>query len=378
MNTKIRRQSAQGSLLAALAFYFLIAFEFLYMASPFAFYFYSTYRPGLDLLNSVPAVAWLSTFILPHIIVETASPLINAHNILGGALFIIGWLVFLVCAGQVYYHKLTRKAEVTRGFYRYVRHPQYTAFIVCSLGMLLLWPRFLALVMFITMTFVYYFLARREERECEDKFGPSYADYKARTGMFLPPYLPLLDRLPALPRTGWPRLAAILALYAVTLTAALGLGNGIKLWALDSLYAGYTPQAAFVSVTEMRTAKLEQVKQIALSDAQVQAELAAVGPDARFINYILPTTWFVPEVPMHHSDSNRHDMPRPYDQNQYKIIFTQARFPAGQLADGKQILPRAIHKVGIVEVWVDLASKKVEVKSMPEKINYDGIPVPIY
>ena len=31
----------------AFAFYFLIGFEFFYMVSPFAVYFYSVYRPGL-------------------------------------------------------------------------------------------------------------------------------------------------------------------------------------------------------------------------------------------------------------------------------------------------------------------------------------------
>lgn len=33
-------------------FYMLVAFEFFYMASPFALYFYSVYRPGLDFISS--------------------------------------------------------------------------------------------------------------------------------------------------------------------------------------------------------------------------------------------------------------------------------------------------------------------------------------
>jgi hypothetical protein len=34
------------------AFYLLIGFEFFYMVSPFAVYFYSVYGPGLTFINS--------------------------------------------------------------------------------------------------------------------------------------------------------------------------------------------------------------------------------------------------------------------------------------------------------------------------------------
>ena len=39
---------ARRALWASFAFYVLIAFEFFYMASPFAAYFYAVYGPGLD------------------------------------------------------------------------------------------------------------------------------------------------------------------------------------------------------------------------------------------------------------------------------------------------------------------------------------------
>jgi len=44
---------------AALGFYSLIGFEFLYMASPFAAYFYSVYSPALDFLDNYPGVVHL-------------------------------------------------------------------------------------------------------------------------------------------------------------------------------------------------------------------------------------------------------------------------------------------------------------------------------
>lgn len=361
-----------------IAFYALIAFEFFYMASPFAVYFYSVYRPGLNLLASVPGIAWLSSFFLPHIVVKTASPLLNAHNIIGGILFAVGLLAFAVCAGQVYYHKLTRQAEVTGGLYRLVRHPQYAAFILSSLGMLLMWPRFLVLIMFVTMTFAYYFLARLEERECEQKFGQSYVDYKNRTGMFLPFNLPLAAKLPSLPQKGFARIIAILAVYTVTLALAILAGMGVKQIALNSLYAVYTPEAATVSVAEIDFAALEQVKEIALADAGVQAQLIAAGPDARFINYVVPAEWFISEIPM--ANASGHILPRNYDRTLYKVIFTQAQLPPGEeTSAGQQILLNAVHKIGIVEVWVNLATGEItKIADTPETVKFDGVPVPVY
>jgi protein-S-isoprenylcysteine O-methyltransferase Ste14 len=141
-------------------FYLLIALEFFYMASPFAIYFYSVYGPGLNFLNANPVMAWLSSFFLPHIVFETSSGLLNLRNVLGAALAIIGFLAFCVGAGQLYYHKLARKGAVTGGIYNHIRHPQYLSFAICSLGVLLLWPRYIALIMFIAVLFAYYFLAK--------------------------------------------------------------------------------------------------------------------------------------------------------------------------------------------------------------------------
>ena len=42
---------------AAILFYLLIGFEFLYMASPFAAFFYSVYRPGIEFIDKYPSIA---------------------------------------------------------------------------------------------------------------------------------------------------------------------------------------------------------------------------------------------------------------------------------------------------------------------------------
>ncbi len=172
--------AARKTFWAAAAFYFLIGFEFVYMATPFAMYFYSVYRPALELVGGHTVLAWLSGFFLPHLVIETTSDLLNVRVALGAAFTGLGLLLFFVGAVQVYYHKLTRKSAVTGGLYNSIRHPQYAALMLSSLGLLILWPRYLVLLSFIAMMFVYFFLARLEEKECEGKFGDSYVAYMFR------------------------------------------------------------------------------------------------------------------------------------------------------------------------------------------------------
>jgi hypothetical protein len=95
----------------------------IYMASPFALYFYSVYRPGLAFISTNSALSWLSFFFFPHIVVETSSTFVNFHNAIGAALFWVGSLTFCLGAGQVYYHKLARKGAVTGGIYNFIRQP---------------------------------------------------------------------------------------------------------------------------------------------------------------------------------------------------------------------------------------------------------------
>jgi hypothetical protein len=112
MNIQPQSQTAKRTFWAVFAFYFLIAFEFLYMASPFAVYFYSVYQPGLSFLNHIPGISWLGSFFLPDIVVETKSPLLDAHNVIGAILALTGFLAFCICAAQVYYTNWLAKPKL--------------------------------------------------------------------------------------------------------------------------------------------------------------------------------------------------------------------------------------------------------------------------
>jgi protein-S-isoprenylcysteine O-methyltransferase Ste14 len=382
MTTQTQNKSAKGTFWTAAVFYFLITFEFFYMASPFAIYFYSVYAPWLNFLNANPTLAWLSSFILPHIVIETTSPLINLHNLAGGLLAVGGFLAFCIGAFQVYSHKLSRKGAVMGGVYNYIRHPQYAALIVSGAGMLLIWPRYMVLLMFVTMLFVYYFLARAEERECADKFGQSYLDYQAKTTMFLPFRVPLAGKLPSLPASGIKRFGAILLIYSLSLAAAFGLANSVKNLAIDSLYTYYTNNAAYLSVAQMDQSTFEKITNIAQADPEVQARLKAAqtSDQPSFINYVLPTEWNVSEIPMNQlPGATGHDYPANYNRSLYKIVFSQVTLRDNLPVQGKDIFLNAAVRTPLLEVSVDLSQNKItRIDNPPDHIKYENVPVPVY
>ncbi len=363
---------------AALAFYVLIAFEFFYMASPFAVYFYAVYRPGLEFLNSTPALAWLSQIFLPHIVIETASPIVNSHNVVGSILAISGFIAFCVGAAQVYYHKLTRKGAVTGGIYNIIRHPQYASFAVCSLGLLLLWPRYIVLAAFVTLLFAYYLLARLEERECEQKFGQPYLEYKSRTHMFLPFRLPGVDRLPAMPESGLQRCLAMFALYIAALGLSLGIAAALNVLSLNSLYSTYAGNSAYISISKITQPRIDQIVEIAVASPDVQARLNSFK-DSAFLNYILPAEWHVSEIPMNPVDGNDgHHFPRNFNTDRFRVVFTSAVLRTTKPVSANKILMQTEKRIPVVEAVVDLAQQRVVEIRDPHITKYDDLPVPMY
>lgn len=103
--------------------------------------------------------------------------------LVGGSLIVAGWARI---RNDVWIRDENTGRLVTEGIYRVIRHPQYSGYLVISLGALierttiplsLLWP---------LLSFLYYRLARLEERDLEEAFGIEWRRYAARTGFFFP------------------------------------------------------------------------------------------------------------------------------------------------------------------------------------------------
>jgi protein-S-isoprenylcysteine O-methyltransferase Ste14 len=99
---------------------------------------------------------------------------------------IFGGLILLGASWEVLYRAQRTRTLATTGPYAWMRHPQYTAFIVIMLGFLLQWPTIPTALMFPILVAMYVRLARKEEAEVRAEFGEAYDRYAAMTPAFFP------------------------------------------------------------------------------------------------------------------------------------------------------------------------------------------------
>jgi protein-S-isoprenylcysteine O-methyltransferase Ste14 len=101
-------------------------------------------------------------------------------------LMILGGILLLWSSWKVLLAAQKRGKLATTGPYSYIRHPQYSAFILVMLGFLLQWPTIVTAVMFPVLTILYVRLAVSEERDSVARFGADYLRYAEHTPRFIP------------------------------------------------------------------------------------------------------------------------------------------------------------------------------------------------
>jgi methanethiol S-methyltransferase len=135
--------------------------------------------PNADLLAHNSGHLWNVIFDLP------GDPHVNPLHF-ASYVPILGGFWLLSRAWPVL-HRAQRDGTVARtGPYAHIRHPQYVAFALVMLGLLLQWPTLPTLAMFPVLLVAYARLARREEREARAALGDDYARYAAATPAFVP------------------------------------------------------------------------------------------------------------------------------------------------------------------------------------------------
>lgn len=145
-------------------------------------------------------VTWLFGFTLPEGFLwgHTLVKYIGFWGMyIGLLLSAIGALMVILGWKEIYKHYWSkeegRRRLVTKGIYAYIRHPQYTGFLLITLGMLVEWVTIPLLIMYPILMILYYRLAKKEERDMKREFGREYIEYKRRTSMFLP--LPKINKI---------------------------------------------------------------------------------------------------------------------------------------------------------------------------------------
>lgn len=99
---------------------------------------------------------------------------------------IVGGFILISGAWKVLYEAQRKNVLATTGAYKYIRHPQYSGFILIIVGFLLQWPTLITLIMAPILIIRYITLAREEEKEIKKRFGSEFEDYKNITPAFFP------------------------------------------------------------------------------------------------------------------------------------------------------------------------------------------------
>jgi len=112
---------------------------------------------------------------------------------------ILSWILLLVCLIPLIYGVFllrtvgqpTDQLEatthlVTKGIYKFIRHPLYASLLYLTWGIFFKSPSLLCGCLAIVSTVFLYSTARADESECLVKFGAEYTAYMKNTKMFIP------------------------------------------------------------------------------------------------------------------------------------------------------------------------------------------------
>lgn len=150
---------------------------------PLTLYFLSGW-----LQSRYPEVDWFahdSGHFLEMLFGWQGSPHFGPFHLLS-TVFIFGGFYLIATGWRTLYAAQREGVLATSGLYAYIRHPQYTGFVLVMFGFLLQWPTLLTLAMFPVLVWMYSRLAMREEHEVERRFGDEWRRYVVNTPRFIP------------------------------------------------------------------------------------------------------------------------------------------------------------------------------------------------
>jgi protein-S-isoprenylcysteine O-methyltransferase Ste14 len=266
---------------SAIVLYFVICLEILIMISPFAGFFYSAFNPVLLGLAKYPETRWLSSFFFTHLLVPP-NDFLKFIRIMGSVLFVLGMVVFLVCALQVYASKFFKTGPALKGLYSHIRHPQYLGLAVAGIGLAILWPRFLVVILWILMVFVYYLLGKDEERRMQKQHPGTYPEYMKTTGMLLPKRVEEASHF----STGGGKAAAFVVIAGLAMGGAFLLRDytvrHLPVWAESNIVA-LPIVPGDQGMLEFRMGDILQVPEVE----------SRLDPHSLYLVYFLPTNYIM-------------------------------------------------------------------------------------
>jgi protein-S-isoprenylcysteine O-methyltransferase Ste14 len=274
--------------ISAIVLSFIVGLEIIIMISPFAFFFYAAFNPFLLALNQSSMTRWLTAFFLPHMVVPP-NEVLTIVRILGSLFFVVGMLIFLICAAQVYIGKLLKKGVATKGFYTVIRHPQYLGLGLAALGLAIMWPRFLTLTLFAVMLFLYYLLAKDEERRMVNRFGEGYIVYMNRAGMFLPHFIEKVLIGSPKPQQRL-NIGKAVVIFLVILVVIVGSGFILRAYTIHHLPLGQVNHVDVITIAKDDLIIAKQLLPSVLQDSVIASKLQPIENSIghRLLAYFIP------------------------------------------------------------------------------------------
>jgi len=212
-----------------------------------------------------------------------------AIRVAGSVFFVLGIIIFLFCAAQVYLGKLLKRGVATKGLYALIRHPQYLGLGMAALGLAVMWPRFLTLTLFAVMVFLYYLLAKDEERRMTNRFGESYISYMNRTGMFFPYFIEkaLIGSSKSQQSLGFGKAILILA---VVLVVIIGSGFILRVYTAHHLPLKQVNGVDVIVITKEDLAAATELIPPVLQEPAIVSKLKSIENNEghRLLAYLIP------------------------------------------------------------------------------------------
>ncbi len=105
-------------------------------------------------------------------------------QLIGSPIAIAGLVLLYLGWKEVFLERTDRL--ITRGIYRTIRHPQYLALILVTLGELIVWPTIPTAILWPILLVLYYRQAKREDGILLERYGKEFEAYAQKTPMFIP------------------------------------------------------------------------------------------------------------------------------------------------------------------------------------------------
>ena len=389
----------QSILRGSFLVYLLIGLEIIIMISPFAAYFYFLYSPFLNLMYSNRFTGWLAEFFLPHFVFFD-NLFMKVIGVVQITAFFTGIFLFLYAAIPLYYYKITKRGVVTGGIYKKVRHPQYLGFGMAGFGLLLYWPRFFILIIYLTMLFVYYLLARNEEQRMISRYPESYRAYMAKVPMFMPGGIggkAFRYVFGGAASNG----QALAVFYCITIIVCSGTAVLLRQYSVNSMKLEEINGLSVISVLPERDVSVRKVVEGLISEGKVKTRIEKEGVT---LAYFMPSDYFLMALvtdlerlypPDFEKSSEEGTVKRffkifinytkmqvgiyPEPHPLKRIIFVSVRDENGRLLKGRDVFRLGARRYPAFHVDMDAASGRIfSIQDLKPRNKWGDIPMPVF